>query len=161
VSSFRFQVFPLDGLVVSALLADGAEALRVAVADDQRAAAAIGAAGEAACAALAVGVATCFLRWFFWDFGDHWGLGGLASWVDLRGEKTPQLGHVAPYLWVVASQARSIGWPHWVQAQKCMSGWACRHGGFLVGGVGSVFFGSVFFGSVFFCSVMALVLVVG
>jgi hypothetical protein len=73
-------------------------------------------------------------------FGDHHheGLGGLASSADLRGEKTPQPGHIPPYFLVCPSQARSIGSPHSRQAQQWRSGsWICRHGGFFVGSIGS------------------------
>src|SRR5579863_2606105 len=72
-------------------------------------------------------------------FCDHEGLGGLASSADLRGEKTPQPGHIPPYLLVCPSQARSIGSPHSRQAQQWRSAsWVCRHGDFFVGSVGSV-----------------------
>src|SRR5579863_1797583 len=73
-------------------------------------------------------------------FGDHQeGLGGLASTADLRGEKTPQPGHIPPYLLVCPSQARSIGSPHPRQAQQWSSAsGVCRHGSFLVISVGSV-----------------------
>src|SRR5579862_9110440 len=80
-----------------------------------------------------------FLRITF--FGDHHqeGLGGLASTADLRGEKTPQPGHIPPYLLVCPSQARSIGSPHPRQAQQWSSAsGVCRHVDFFVSSVGSV-----------------------
>jgi len=88
-----------------------------------------------------------FLGMTFFGDHDHEGLGGLASTADLRGEKTPQPGHIPPYFWVCPSQARSIGSPHPRQAQQCSSASGVRrHGSFLVISVGSV---------------MVLVLVVG
>jgi hypothetical protein len=69
----------------------------------------------------------------------HEGLGGLASSADLRGEKTPQLGHIPPYLLICPSQARSIGSPHPRQAQQWSSGSGVRrHGCFFVDSVGFV-----------------------
>ena len=101
-----FQLFFLDGLMVSTLFADGADALRVAVADDEWAASAIGAAEETAGSAFVfvaslrstgeAPVATRFLRFVFWDFGDHWGLGGWASSAARSGAKMPQSAHIPP-----------------------------------------------------------------
>jgi hypothetical protein len=69
----------------------------------------------------------------------HEGLGGLASTADLRGEKTPQPGHIPPYLLVCPSQARSIGSPHPRQAQQWSSASGVpRHVDFLVDSIGIV-----------------------
>jgi hypothetical protein len=80
-----------------------------------------------------------FFRMTFFGDHDHEGLGGLASTADLRGEKTPQPGHIPPYFWVCPSQARSIGSPHPRQAQQWSSAnVVSRHVDFLVDSIGIV-----------------------
>src|SRR5580692_7877555 len=79
-----------------------------------------------------------FLRLTFFGH-DHEGLGGLASTADIRGEKTPQPGHIPPYFWVCPSQAMSIGSPHPRQAQQWSSdSGVSRHDDFLVDSIGIV-----------------------
>src|SRR5579863_6624026 len=65
------------------------------------------------------------------------GRGGFASTAELRGEKTPQKGHIPPYRLVCPSQARSMGSPHPWQAQQWSSvSGIRRHADFLVSSSG-------------------------